>query len=94
MNRAQCIYALYRLFRTPQPDRLPRSHPGRVENELECSQATVKRIIAEMRESFGIFPRNPDRTATLRFNPRPPAEWKAKCGRMKERAGPLWRSGV
>jgi len=49
MNRAQRIYALHRLFRTHgQP--VPRS---RIQDELECSQATVKRIIAEMRDLLG-----------------------------------------
>ncbi|WP_028571157.1 helix-turn-helix transcriptional regulator [Desulfonatronum lacustre] len=49
MNRAQRIYALHRLFHTHnQP--VPRA---RIQDELECSQATVKRIIAEMRDMLG-----------------------------------------
>jgi len=49
MNRAQRIYALHRLFQAHNRP-IPRS---RIQKELECSQATVKRIIAEMRDLLG-----------------------------------------
>jgi predicted DNA-binding transcriptional regulator YafY len=50
MNRAQRIYAQHRLFHTHN---LPVSR-SRIQDELECSQATVKRIIAEMRNLLGV----------------------------------------
>lgn len=49
MNRAQRIYALDRLFRARER---PVSR-ARIQEELECSPATVKRIIAEMRDLLG-----------------------------------------
>ena len=49
MNRAQRIYALHGLLST-HAQALPRR---RIQDELECSQATVKRIIAEMRDLLG-----------------------------------------